>query len=410
LSALLFALPACQAGEDAKASAGHGSAAFTVDSAVLVEVVEAQQGVPFVVKGDYAGEFAADRAAEVAFEVPGRIVTLDYDIGDRLKKGEVLAEIDQTTYRQQVREASAAVQMAEAGVGQAKVAVEDLEANLRRKRPLLEKQLISARAIEDLDAQLRQAKQKVLVAQASLDQSRARLQTARENLRNTKVRAPFDAQIAARLVGLGSYVGPNQPVFRLVSDKGIYLRINVPEQDAASIAVDTPVTVRIGALGGGVFKARVVRVAPAIDPATRTLRADIELEPTAEQKELIKRVRPGMYAQVQVQLGRRDDAVTVPRQVVLEGRGGARYVWVVADGKAHKRSLILGLQGRERVEVLQGLQGGESVVLRGFEKLKEGSEVRLLNPPENQKAETEKANTEKAGTEKASKEKAGANR
>lgn len=380
LTAALTLLAGCEAGEAANAAAGNGGAArMKIDPAVLVEVVQAQKGESFEVQGDYAGEFVAERMAEVAFEVSGRVVSLNFEIGDTVKKDQVLARIDATIYNQKAREAAAAVKMAEAGIGEAEVALENLESNLRRKRPLLDQQLISEREIEDLDAQLRQASQKVLVAQATLEQSRARLQSAREDVRNTEVRAPFDARVAERRVELGSYVGPNQPAFSLVSAEGLYLRINVPEQDAGHVAPGTPVTVRVGALGGEAFDGKVVRVAPALDRATRMLRADIVLDASDARPPELARLRPGMYAQVQVELGRREDAVTIPRQTLLEARSRAPYVWVVKGDQAHKQELVLGLQGRDRVEVVSGLNGGEQVVLRGGETLTEGAKTRLLD-------------------------------
>lgn len=380
---LLCTMSACQDDKDAKASTvGPGASGFNVDSATLVQTVKVSKGEPFVLKGDYAGEFAAERIADVAFEVSGRVLTLNYDIGDHVKEGAVLAKINDTVHRQKVREASAAAKMAEASIGEGKISVQDLESNIKRKRPLLDRQLISEREIEDLEAQLSLARQKILVAQANLEQSKARLQSAREDLRNTEIRAPFDAQIAARLVDLGSYVGPTQPAFQLVSEDGLYLRINIPEQDAGHIAVDKDVSVRIGALGSVKFDAKIARVAPIIDPSTRMLRADIKLLPADDQQPLLERLRPGMYAQVQVALGERDDAVTIPRQTLAEERGGARYVWVVKDDRAQQQILTLGLQGRKRVEVLSGLQGGESIVLRGGEKLKEGDKVSVQNPDE----------------------------
>lgn len=386
---------ACSSGEEAEASSAKKGGGFKVNSAVLVETATAQKG-PFAVQGDYAGEFVADRSAEVAFEVSGRIVELDYDIGDRVEKGDVLAKLDRTTYLQRVREARAAVEMAEASVGEAEVAAENLEKDLKRKRPLLDKQLIAEREVENLEAQLRGATQKIAVAKATLDQNKARLQTARENLRNTEVRAPFDAKIAARHVDLGTYVSPSQPVFRLVSDDAIYLRVNVPEQDSGNVVLGKPVGVRIGALGGEAIDGKVARIAPAIDPKTRMLRVDVELVPTdqpsdkSQQAEATERVRPGMYAQVQIELGSRDEAVTVPKQALLEERGGAPYVWTAEGGEAQKKELLIGLRGREQVEVVEGLEGGEAIVLRGFEKLQPGTKVQSLadqNAEKTQKAD-----------------------
>ena len=375
----------CTSEDDAQASSTKKKD-FSVSSAVLVETAPARSGA-FSVQGDYAGEFVAQRTAEVAFEVSGRIIELGYDLGDRVDKGEGLAAVDQTSYAQKVREAGAAVAMAEASLGEATVAVENLEADLKRKRPLLDKQLISEREVEDLESQLLQARQKIQVAEATLAQHRARLQTARENLRHTKIRAPFAARIARRHIDLGSFVGPNQPVFRLVSDSAPYLRVKVPERDAGNIELGKPVEVRVGAIGGARLDGEVARVAPAVDPQTRMLQVDVTLEAPADKEasddadraRVAQRIRPGMYAQARVQLGSRDEAVTVPKQALLEERGGAPFVWVVDGGKARKQNLLVGLRGRDRVEVVEGLSGGETIVLRGFEKLEPGATVESLS-------------------------------
>ncbi|MFW6057636.1 MAG: hypothetical protein ACOC9W_02160, partial [Persicimonas sp.] len=101
----------CDGDEDAEASSGKRGGGFEVNAAVLVETTEAERG-PFSVRGDYAGEVVAQRTAEVAFELQGRIMMLDYDIGERVEEGQTLARIEQTTYRQRLREAGAAVEMA----------------------------------------------------------------------------------------------------------------------------------------------------------------------------------------------------------------------------------------------------------------------------------------------------------
>ena len=378
--AVLFALAlgACDNGAEKTAKASSRGA-MEVNRAVVVETVKAREE-PFAGRGDYCGEFVAERQADVAFEVQRRITELDVDIGDEVEEGDVLAEIDATKYRQSARELSAALEMAKASVGDAEVAIENLEKELERKKPLLENQVISEREIEDLEARVRQARQKLSVAKAQRDQASARLQNARENVRNSKIRAPFDAKIAARHVDLGTFVTPSQPVFRVVSGD-VYLKIDVPEGDASAVAPGEKVSIRLASFGGSDVAGEVVRVAPAFDPATRTLRVDVAVDPDALSKEEARALtlRPGMYAQAQIELGERASALTVPKQAILEERDGAPYVWAVVDGKAQKRELLLGLDGRDRAEVIEGIEPGTEIVLRGFDKLEPGAEVQPLD-------------------------------
>jgi HlyD family secretion protein len=375
---LLAGLTACDDGTSEKAAASSRGP-MNVNKAVVVETVTAERE-PFAVRGDYSGEFVAERQADVAFEVQGRITDLELDIGDTVEEGDVLAEIDATKYRQSARELAAALNMAKASVGEAEVAIENLEKELERKVPLLENQVISEREIEDLEARVRQAKQKLSVAKAQRDQASARLQNARENVRNSKIRAPFDAKIATRYVDLGTFVSPSQPVFRVVSGD-VYLKIDVPEGDASAVAVGEGVSIRLASFGGRDVPGEVARVAPAFDPQTRTLRVDVAVDKAALPDETAGNltIRPGMYAQAQIELGDRKDALTVPKQAILEERDGAPFVWAVVDGKAEKRELLLGLSSREKAEVVDGLEPGTAVVLRGFDKLEPGTDVQPLD-------------------------------
>ncbi|MGM0558764.1 MAG: efflux RND transporter periplasmic adaptor subunit [Myxococcota bacterium] len=377
---LVAGLTACDEGEggDQKAAASSRGP-MNVNKAVVVETVTAKKE-PFSVRGDYAGEFVADRQADVAFEVQGRIVDLELDIGSPVEEGDVLAEIDATKYRQSARELSAALNMAKASAGDAEVAIENLEQELARKKPLLETQVISEREVEDLEARIRQAKQKLTVARAQQDQAAARLQNARENVRNSKIRAPFDGKIATRYVDLGTFVSPTQPVFRVVSGD-VYLKIDVPEGDASAIAVGEKVSIRMASFGGRDVPGEVARIAPAFDSRTRSLRVDIAIDEDALSDEASSKltIRPGMYAQAQIELGNREDALTVPKQAILEERDGAPYIWAVVDGVAEKRQLLLGLSSRSKAEVVEGLEPGTRIVLRGFDKLEPGTEVQPLD-------------------------------
>ncbi|RAL22324.1 hypothetical protein DL240_10770 [Lujinxingia litoralis] len=339
---------------------------------VSVETVPVAQG-EFAVQGDFAGEFQSEGMAELSAEVAGRVTTLNVNIGDAVEEGQVLAEVDATPTRQRVRELGASVQMSRASLEEARVNLANLRRDLERKEPLLSRQMITEREVEELRSQVSAAEQRVAVAEATIAQNQARQASAREDLSNTKIRAPFAGLIGERYVDRGSYVSPGQTVFRVVDDGDLYISVRIPERDAARVATDTPVTIRVGALGSAPLKGKILRIAPALDPATRSLRVDVVLN------EEHPGIRPGMYARVSLELGRAEDALTLMSQAILRQVDGAPYVWKVVDGAAQRQEVVLGLVGRERTQIIEGLQAGTPVVLRGHEKLKDGVEVRDIS-------------------------------
>lgn len=337
---------------------------------VSVETVEAERGA-FQVHGHYAGEFQSDGMARVSAEAAGRITAVNVNIGDEVEEGEVLATVDDTSLRQSVRELEATVRVGRASLEEARVNLSNLESDLRRRRPLLERQMVTEREIEELESGILRAEQQIAVAQATIEQNEARLNTARENLRNTQIRAPFSGVVGERYVDRGSFVSPGQDVFHIIDGGDIYVTVRIPERDAPRVNRDTPVGIRIGAMGSAPLKGRIHRIAPAMDPSTRSLRVDVVLE---EAEEL--RIRPGMYARLELELGDVDDAVTVNNQAILRRTDGTPYVWKVVEGEAQRQELVLGLVSRDRSQVIEGLNAGDVVVFRGHEKLNEGTTVR----------------------------------
>ena len=234
---------------------------------------------------------------------------------------------------------------------------------------------MTEREIEDLQARVRAAEQRLHIGQATIDQNEARLGSARDSLADTRVKAPFNGTIAERYVDVGAHVAPGQPMFRVVDDQEVYLRLRVPETESGLVRPGMDVEIRVDALGGGRVSGVVGRVAPAVDPATRTLRVDVVNAKEGDWSH----IKPGMYARARLRLGERENALTLDNQAILKDRDASRYVWVVADRKADKRTVTTGLKGRDRTEIVDGLDEGERVVLRGMEKLRPGVEVSFVN-------------------------------
>ncbi len=373
-AALIIAMVACNGDDDDEPGGPPfgGPGGDDGDVVVSVETVDIERG-EFVVKGDYAGEFRSEGMTELSAEVAGRVSNLQVHVGDSVEEGDVLAKIEDTTIRQSVRELEANVEVARANLEEAKVNLENLEADLRRRAPLVEREMVSQREIEELESNISAARQRVSVARATIEQNEARLTSAREDLRNTEIRAPFDGKIGLRHIDRGTHVSPGQPIFTVVDDGDLYVRVQVPERNAARVTRDTPVTLRVGAVGSVPLDGQIHRIAPVMEASTRSLRVDVLVDHPEELQ-----LRPGMYARLSLELGRDADALTVSNQAILRRTDGTPYVWKVSDGKAERVELTLGLAGRDRSQIIDGLQEGERVVLRGHEKLEEGSQIRDL--------------------------------
>lgn len=377
IATLLIVSVGCEGDE----SNGERKRDVEVAPAATVQAIDVKRG-PLKVRRDYGGEFVANAMADLSTEISGTVTDVRVRLGDRVEVDDVLAVIDPLTYQQRVRELEASVALAKASVAEARAQRSNLEAELNRKRPLLERQLVTEREIENLESQIAVAGQRIDVAQATVRQNQARLDTGRDNLKDTDVRAPFAGIVAERFVDLGNHVNPGQALFRVVDDKEIYLRLRIAEHDSGMIRLEMPVSIRVDALGGQRVHGEIGRIAPAVDSRTRTLRVDVvrpvgeELD--AEQSALWARVKPGMFARAQIIIADRDDAISVPTQALHKERDGSFYVWIVNESRPTKQTVTTGLRDREITEIIEGLKGAEVVVIRGHEKLEEGIEVKRV--------------------------------
>lgn len=369
----LFAVSGCQSEKVSGPGAGGAKRGGPPGASVTtVETVPVELG-PMSVVGDYAGEFQSEGSSQLSADTAGRVIAVEANIGDVVTRGQVLAEIDPLPHQQRIRELQASEKMARASLAESKVQLENLKVDLARRQPLLERKMVTAAEIQNLEAGVLAAEQRVAVADATISQNRARLQSAQEDLRNTKIKAPFDGRIAERFVDMGTYVTPNQPVFRVIDDGEIYLSVRLPERDSGRVSMDMPVEVRIAAFGSKPYPGKVHRIAPALDSTTRTLRVDITLN------EELAGLKPGMFARVQFVLGANDSTLSIPNQTLFKDRDGTPFVWMVKGELANKVSVVPGLVGRDRTEILEGLSTGDAIVLRGQDKLKPDAKVRDLS-------------------------------
>jgi membrane fusion protein (multidrug efflux system) len=179
--------------------------------------------------------------------------------------------------------------------------------------------------------------------------------------------------IAERMVKEGNLIQTNGVMFRIVDSSRLEAVLNVPEREMAKLGSGLPVSLSVDAVPGQQFTGRVDRVSPVVDAGSGTFRvvALFENQPA---------LRPGMFGRVEIEYDQRDNALTVPREALIEG-DGETAVFVVRDGKAQRKSVQVGYVVGNVVEIRSGLEDGDQVVTIGKSTLRDGAGIEVVNGP-----------------------------
>jgi membrane fusion protein (multidrug efflux system) len=193
-------------------------------------------------------------------------------------------------------------------------------------------------------------------------------------VRDARVTAPFAGLIARRFVSRGEFVAPGAALFELVSLDPIEVEFHLPEVDSSRVRIDQAVEVRVAPHPDEVFRAAVTLVSPTIDPRTRTLRVKAELENSEG------RLRPGLFARVDLGIATRRGVAMVPEEAVLRRADGAVVFRLVAGDRVERLVIETGTYRDGTVEVVRGLQIGDRIVSKGHSALVEGERVSPRKP------------------------------
>ena len=331
-----FGAAACGAESSEGAAGGGPPPGMPVEAAIAAEqtVVETISAT---------GQIEALQAIELRPEIEGRLVEILVREGAQVQSGTPLFRVDDAELRAQV-------------------------ARLEAERDLAEQVLARTRAlIEELatsPAQLDEAEASARSTQAQLDLQQVRLD-------RTVVRAPFSGVVGERFVSLGDYVSTATRLTTLQTVDPQRATFQVPERYAEALAVGQTVTLRVAAMREREFSGVVEFVDPVVSLPSRTIMVKARV-PNAT-----RRLRPGMFIEVDLAMGERPKAVVVPEDAILPLQG-ADYVWVVSDGQAARRQVELGVRTPGFVELRAGVAAGDTVVVGGVERLTEGTPVMAI--------------------------------
>ena len=283
---------------------------------------------------EFVGKLLPNERVEVHNELAGVVEKIDFEEGDRIPQGKVLAHIS-------TKELTVRRDMARADF-------ELADANYARNLQLARKQLI---------------------AQTLLDQSRTQRQVAQYNwdlaevqLKKSLVKAPINGVIKVRAVEPGEYLAVGKQVAEILDLSQMRVELDVPEQDIYKLSKGQTVQIELYAEPGKRYEGKIRRLGVEADPQTRSFTVEVQMDNPQQ------RFRAGMLARVNIDLGASDNQVVIPRHAIIE-RENERIVYVANQGKAQQRVIETGISEDNQVQVVSGLQLGEALIVEGHTRL-----------------------------------------
>ena len=318
-----------------------------------------------VTKGDVAahltvvGNLIGLQTVDVAPRTNGRLMSVSVQLGDPVRRGQTIAKIEDREIVEQVSQAEASQQVSKATIRQREADLKVAELNFERSKNLFARQLLAKQALDDAESRYLAAEAQIDLSKALLMQADARLQELRINLQNTNVTSPVDGFVGKRNVDPGAMVSQNSPIASVVDISKLKMVVNVVEKDIRLVTVGDRGDVDVDAYPGEKFRGRIARVAPVLDPATRTATMEIEIVNND------KRLKPGMYARVSLTVEERKDTLVAPKSAVIDFEN-QRGVWMPnEDNRAKFMPVVLGIEDLDRIEIKSGLKEGDKIVTTG---------------------------------------------
>lgn len=298
-------------------------------------------------------------------------MAVNVKLGDRVNRGQTLARIEDQEINEQVKQAEASYQVAQATIRQREADLKFAQINLERSQNLFQRQLLPRQSLDDAEARQSAAAAQLDLARAQFSQAEARLEELRIAKGNTNIISPMNGFVGKRNVNPGAWASPQTPVVSVVDISSVRLVANVVERDLRLVNAGDPAVVEVDAFPGESFKGRIARVAPVLDPATRTAEIEIEVPNTDY------RLKPGMYARMSVTIDSRSGATLVPKSSVVDYEAKRGVFTMSADNKAQFRPLEIGIEDGENVEVRNGVGADDTLVTSGASSLRNGDTLVL---------------------------------
>jgi membrane fusion protein (multidrug efflux system) len=298
-----------------------------------------------------------ERQVQVFSRLSAYVKEIVREEGAYVRENDVLAILDDTEIRISHEQARISLE-------QAKLTLDEAEKNLVRSQELFKKELISEQEYQTTEAAY---KQRLLDHQTSEEH----FKDLELQLNWTRIRSPAEGYVTERLIEAGGRVTANQQVYTIEDFKPLLVRVYVPTSDAIMLKTGLPTDVSTEILKGEAFTGAVTLINPRVDVQTGTIKVTVEVYDDT------LRLRPGMFVEVRIATGAKENVLVIPRKAILY-KTGKTYVFVLKDGLAGQREVTLGLTEEDQAEVLSGLTEGDVIISVGVENLKDGQPVTVL--------------------------------
>ena len=311
-------------------------------------------------KISYTGTIEAWRKIDIIPELGGKIARISVNEGDRVAKGQLLAELETETTRLQLQQAEAVLAVAQASAM-------DAQKNKERMDRLFKENAVSSQQVEQVQLGFE-------AAQAQRQQAQAGVNLARHALDVSLMRAPFSGIIASKNAEVGDVINPMMGSFSpvsgvltLVDFSKVKISLAVSQNDILRVKKDQEARLRIAALPDREFQGRVIVVNQAADPTMKKFGVEILIDNPDSA------LRPGTFGEVLLEVSTHENALTCPQKAITENK----YVFLAQGRKAQKKEVVLGLQNSDSVEILSGLNEGDQVIIEGNFGLEDGAEIQV---------------------------------
>jgi RND family efflux transporter MFP subunit len=342
-------------------AAGCGQDEVVVEEAIIrpvktIVVVSVRDGL----ERTFSGTVHAGQEASLAFRVGGKVEEILVDVGDKVEKDQVLARLDTHNYELSVKNT-------ESNLASARASYKNSESNYQRQKRLYENSNISKSQLDQYETQRHSDLSQMDALAAQLDQ-------ARNQLAYTSLKAPFNGYVSTKNFDEFENVVSGQSVFSLVDPGELKVNLGIPESLITRIRGGEAVSVKLESIPDTNLGGVVSEVGVAIDSSTGTYPVTVQISNPSPD------ILPGMAAEVTFTFGfAGGTGLIVPTSALLEDiQTGERYLWIFSDGTVKKRQVKTGALVTEGIEIITGLEEGETVVTAGVHRIEEGQRVRIL--------------------------------
>lgn len=370
-SILVLGLALTSVGCSAQASATE---VVEEESYVPVEVQSAEAQT-LVESAIFSGKVLSDQEVSVIPKMPGKVSYINVKVGDKVQAGQALFSMDTSDLQSSIDSATIGVRSAEVNYEMTKDNVETAKENLERQKALYEAGAISKVQLEGVESQVASAEKSLELVEIQMEQAKNGLAQAQKAIADMTVTAPVSGTISALNVVQGQMASQAMAAVTITQMNALYVSLSVPENIVNTLKVGQEATVIINSAGEKEIKGTLTSLAPAANVQTNLYPVKVTID---NPENLVK---PGMFAKVEIPIQAKENVLAINSEAVVL-KNGQYVVFVVEEDRAVAKEVVSGLDTGAEVEILEGLQVGEQVVIKGQTLVEHGIKVKVVGGSE----------------------------